>query len=137
MRVSQQESNAKQAMDAMLGTFQNMMTQQSASANLQTRLQDLIKEIASWDALKGDMEKLTVETFTESELDNLIAFYKTSSGQSIASKMGTFATRSAALGQERAMAMMPKIQELSREMSARIAEAARQNATAPKPLPAK
>ena len=141
MRVTQAEANSRQTVDAILANIQTLLNQTRASNSspdvqpiideFQTRSNQLIRQTIAWDAIKGDIERLTVETYTEQELDDLIAFYNTPNGRTIAAKTGTFAAKSAEVGQQRAAAMLPQIQALAQEMTNKMTDAARQRVLAP------
>jgi hypothetical protein len=69
-----------------------------------------------WDNIKEDYINLYVDVFSESELRELIRFYKTPLGQKLIEKTPLLMQRSMRIGQQKMMRVMPEIQAISREM---------------------
>ena len=97
MGVSEEESS-DEAMDAMEGAM------------------DLIMKEISWENLKDDYISIYEETFTEEELRGLITFYKSPVGRSFIEKQPDLMKRTMMISQKQMMELVPKIQELTREM---------------------
>jgi hypothetical protein len=80
------------------------------------KLMDLISQELSWDNLKTDYIALYAETFTADELNGLIAFYESPVGQAYIQKQPELTKRSMALTQGMMLKIMPKMQNLIKEM---------------------
>lgn len=95
--------------------------QQKTAEEFQDKVTQLITETLSWDALKPTYVKLYTETYTESEIDGLLAFYKSPSGQAMVSKTPQLMTQANQVVQQRMMTtMQPKLQALMKEYMGRV-----------------
>jgi len=79
---------------------------------------DMLAQEFSWDKLKEDYITLYAETFTEDEMKGAIAFYKSPAGQAFITKQPEVVRRSMELSQKMMMQIMPKIQAMTKELSA-------------------
>jgi len=66
----------------------------------------------SWNSLKGEFLKLYLETFTQSEVEDLVVFYKTPTGRKSIRLMPEMMAQGAAIGQKRVQANLPELQSL-------------------------
>ena len=75
----------------------------------------------TWTSLKPLFIPIYQETFDQQEVDDLIAFYQTPSGQAFVNKTPLIAQRSSLLMQQQEQILMPKIevavQQLSKEIN--------------------
>ncbi len=69
----------------------------------------LLKKEFTWDLLKADFVKLYVNTFDQSEIDGLLAFYRSPAGQAFVQKMPVVMQGSMEISQARMQALMPKL----------------------------
>lgn len=69
----------------------------------------LLKKEFTWDLLKADFVKLYVNTFDQSEIDGLLAFYRSPAGQAFVQKMPLVMQGSMEISQVRMQALMPKL----------------------------
>ena len=74
-------------------------------------------EALRWDKLKDDYVALYAETFTAEEMKDLIAFYKSPTGQAFTRKQPELTRRTVEMSQKLMMQIMPKIQAMAREMA--------------------
>lgn len=87
------------------------------------KIMDVVASEMKWEKVKNDYIELYAGTLTESELKAAIAFYKTPEGQSFVGKQPELMKRAMELNQKVMMKVMPRIQELTREMKAAPAPA--------------
>jgi hypothetical protein len=80
------------------------------------KIVDLVASELSWEKVKADYISLYSETLTEEELKAAITFYKTPEGQSFISKQPELMKRAMELNQKLMMKIMPRIQEMTRDM---------------------
>lgn len=80
----------------------------------------LIQEELTWEKLKPQMIDLYVKVYTESELKELIVFYKSPIGQKLLAKMPQIMQESMKISQSQMASLLPKIQALSKEMVAEL-----------------
>lgn len=126
-------------MEKMLGD----MTEQSIQAQIQAMpqmaqfadiLREFMKEQMDWKALKPEFVALYVQTFTEPELREVAAFYRTPIGQKMLAKTPELMSRGMALSQRRMQAAMPRMFE---RIQARAAELQKQGKLTPPDAPPK
>lgn len=75
------------------GSFLKMMgldtatpEQQAIGKRAMAAVQKVVEKYLSWEKLKPDYMQIFAETFSEQELDDLIAFYRTPSGRALVEK---------------------------------------------------
>jgi uncharacterized protein len=86
------------------------------AAKASVKMMDEVMKEMSWDSIKDDFVSLYAETFTEEELQGLVAFYKSPAGRAFTKKQPELMKRSMQLTQKRMVQWMPKIQAMSKEM---------------------
>ncbi len=86
---------------------------------LKDTMLEFFDKYMGWKSMKEDMAKIYMNNFTDNELKQLIAFYKTPIGKKAAILVPTLASEGAAISQQRLQKNMP---ELQRMMQARMAE---------------
>lgn len=77
---------------------------------------DLVMKEMSWDKLKGDYISIYADTFTEKELKGAIKFYKSPIGCKFIEKQPELMKRSMQISQKQMAKLMPKIQQLTKDM---------------------
>jgi hypothetical protein len=98
------ETKAPESKKATLETYQA-----KANAALDSSI--------GWEKLKPDMIKLYTANFTEAELKDLIAFYKSPLGVKVQAKMPELAQQSAQLTQGKLEAAVPVVNKLLADMT--------------------
>jgi hypothetical protein len=83
----------------------------------QAKIVAIMKEEFSWDKLKGPFVQIYSETFTQAEIDGLIKFYESSTGQAFVKKQPELMQHTMKVMQERMGPMMQKIQQMTEEMA--------------------
>jgi len=81
----------------------------------------IIKQEMSWEKMKGPMIDIYMKHYTESEIADMVAFYKTETGQSMIKKMPIVMNDTMMMSQSLMKDMMPKIQQLSIELKEKLA----------------
>ena len=87
------------------------------------RLVELLSEELSWEKIEADVIALYVNAFTEKELLELVEFYESPLGQKTVTKMPQIMQASVEMSQAQIKRVLPKIQQLSREMGREISQA--------------
>lgn len=85
----------------------------------------IMKDEMSWERLKPLYIQIYSETFTQEEIDDLLAFYASQTGQAFVEKMPVVMQKTMAHTQAR---MGPMMQRIQAEMKKTIAEVAAANA---------
>ena len=91
--------------------------QPSAVADLQSRMTAEMHEYMSWDKLKPAMIEAYRNTYSEEELDGLLAFFKSPVGQAYIAKSPQIATRSREAAEARVKTLADKFQAMGKEWS--------------------
>lgn len=102
-------------------------TNMPANVSRQTeKMMDMIAGELSWEKMKADYIALYAETFTEQELKDTVAFYKSPAGQAFVKKQPELMKRSMEISQKLMMQIMPKIQAMTEELKQEAMEAGQQ-----------
>lgn len=80
------------------------------------KMMEMFTEELSWNKMKDDYITLYAETFTEQELKDTVAFYKSPAGQAFVKKQPELIKRSMEISQKLMMQIMPKIQAMTEEL---------------------
>jgi hypothetical protein len=92
----------------------SLSTDQSAlTAQYMKEVDGILKQEISWDELYPQIVQSYAESFTEPELDGIIAFYKTPAGQAVLSKTPDMVQKTNTLVTGRIKEMQPKLQALT------------------------
>jgi hypothetical protein len=83
-----------------------------ASDEMQQRLMDIITDRMSWTKNKPTYIRIYSETFSEADIDGILAFYKSPAGQAMIEKMPQLIQKSMAVAQQ----LMPEIQRMMAEI---------------------
>lgn len=86
--------------------------QQKQFGDLQTRIDGLVEQTVGWKAVEPDFLKLYSDTYTEPEVDSILAFYKSPAGQTMLSKSPEVASKSLALTQQRMSTIEPQLRQM-------------------------
>jgi hypothetical protein len=93
------------------------------------KMHDMFKEVLGWDSMERLYLKVYAETFTQSEIDGMTAFYSSPTGHAVIVKLPLAMQNSMSEMQERMRQMAPKIEQLAKETAEEIKA---QGAPAPK-----
>jgi hypothetical protein len=77
----------------------------------------LFNQMLSWDSMESLYMKVYAETFTQSEIDGMTAFYSSPAGHAVIVKMPLAVKNSMAEMQEQ---MIPKLQQMAKETAEQI-----------------
>ena len=80
------------------------------------RLAKVMREEITWASMEPMIVKVYRETFDQTEIDGLIAFYQSPVGQSFVTKMPQVMQRSMEASQAQLQAFMPKLQAAMRDV---------------------
>jgi hypothetical protein len=84
----------------------------------QTKVSKLLSNAFSWEKVKPDFVKLYAETYTDKEMDDILAFYRSPSGQAMVTKGMALMPKTAAISQKRLAEIQPELQKLLKEFAA-------------------
>ena len=89
--------------------------QRAKAQELQSKILDLMKSRMSWENVRPVYVKAYSETFSEEEINGILAFYESPAGRAMQAKMPMFTSKVMALAQTQAKELMPEIQRITRE----------------------
>ena len=102
-----EQTKAPESKKALLETYQ-------AKANA------ALDQAIGWNKLKPDMVKLYTTNFSESELKDLVAFYKSPLGKKVLEKMPQLTQQSAQMTQAKLESAVPVVNKLLADMTAEL-----------------
>ena len=111
--IDERESNLKHWKEEET----NRKKKEKELAVFQDKVAAVIAEVFAWEKLKPAYVKLYAEEFSDEELDGIIAFYKSPSGQAMVSKTPSLMTKATTVVQARMAEAQPQLQKLMREFS--------------------
>ena len=88
--------------------------QQAQARQARAALMDAIKARMSWERLRPQYVKLYAETFTDQEIDGMLAFYESPVGHSVLQKMPLLMQKSMSLGMAQLADVVPELQRLNK-----------------------
>src|SRR5579862_7328290 len=94
-----------------LGNQELTPEQQQAIEARRKTVSGMVKDLLSWDSMESLYLKVYSETFTQSEIDGMLEFYTTATGQAVIAKLPLALKNTMAEMQERMRQMMPKLQQ--------------------------
>jgi hypothetical protein len=115
-------------MDAAMETSMRQAMEGQALSDAQRKLVDemrgemiaLLKAEMAWNKMEPGMLEVYRTSFTQSEVDGMLAFYRSDAGKAVVAKMPLVLQNSMKLAQERLGAVMPQVQALQQEYLAKI-----------------
>ena len=87
-----------------------------------TKMFTIMKEEMNWQKMKAPTIEIYAKHFSEQEIKDMVAFYKTESGQSMVKKLPAVMTDSMMMGQNMMKSFFPKMQKMSQELKAELAK---------------
>ncbi len=117
------QSGIDQTMDQMKGVLQQIYgtslppDQVKNVEELQGRIGKILVDTLSWEKLKPVYIKIYADAYTERQIDDLVAFFKTPTGQAMVDKGPALAEKGGQAAQQRLSAVMPAIQKLMKDFA--------------------
>lgn len=87
-------------------------------------LQEFADKYVTWDVMGPQLTATYAQIFTESELKDLIAFYKSPTGQKLASQQATLAARGQAIGLQAVQAHQGELADMIRKQQTGVTQPA-------------
>lgn len=110
---SYMKASMQQALDGMHVSATPKM--QQAMDDYSRKASQIFKEEMSWDKMEPLFVDVYKKSFSQSDVDGMIQFYKTPAGQSVVKKMPLVMQNSMQVMQQRMSTVMPKIMQLTEE----------------------
>jgi uncharacterized protein len=80
----------------------------------------LMKDELSWKKMEPMILDVYSRNFTEKEIDDMLAFYRTETGKSVIKKLPAVMQESMQISNQLLQPVLPKIQKISQELSAEL-----------------
>jgi uncharacterized protein len=107
-------------MTQLLGDRKLTPEEQQRMQEVRTKLTAIMREELSWEFMEAMMMDVYTKTFSQEEVDGMLAFYASPAGRSVITKMPIAMERSMQFMQERMSTMIPRLQQLQKEMVAQV-----------------
>lgn len=105
--------------DQIAAAFDLQVQNNPAMAQMRPVMEQFLNKYLTWDAIGPQVTALYAQMFTESELKDMIAFYKSPTGQKIASQTATLGAKSEAIGLQVVQAHQQELVDLIRQQAAK------------------
>ena len=86
--------------------------------DLMVRVSQFLRETLDWQTMEPQYVDLYATTYTEEDIDGLLVFYRSPTGQAMVAKQPEILAKSQAIAQTRMQAAMPKLMQLILQASA-------------------
>ncbi|WP_412972158.1 DUF2059 domain-containing protein [Glaciecola sp. MF2-115] len=102
---------------------QDMSAEESAvHKDYLAKLSDLFKAELSFEIMREEFKRIYRQNFTEQEIEEILAFYRSPAGQSVLRTMPVVMQESMQVAQRAAQNLMPKVQALVEQRSKALRE---------------
>jgi len=95
--------------------------QKKLSQEFTDKAMKVVNDNAGWTALEPDYVKLYASTYSEEEIDGILAFYKSPVGQTMLAKTPELSTGGMKIMHDRMMVFQPKVRALQEEYIKQLA----------------
>jgi hypothetical protein len=120
----------QQITESMPGADTATPEQKKQITDFQQRVMDTVNQKIGWKALEPDFIGLYASTYTEEELDGIVAFYKSPVGQKMIEKTPELTAKSTQITQQKMTELQPQLSQMVRDFMKQMA------ASMGKPAPA-
>lgn len=131
----------QQITESMPGADVATPEQKKQIADFQQKVMDVVNQKIGWKALEPDFINLYASTYTEEELDGIVAFYKSPIGQKMIEKTPELTTKSTQITQQKMTELQPQlsqmVQDFMKQMAASMNKSAPAQSSPAAPPPAK
>lgn len=111
MRKSAEQATAGQPLDA---GEQKIIDAQTVKMN------ELLKQVLSWDSIEPMYVDLYSRNFTQQEVNDMLAFYRSPSGQGMVAKMPALLAQAVQLVQAKLAIQAPQIRKISQDTTQQL-----------------
>ena len=128
LTLTNSEQMMNQMLDQMSAMMKNAAAQQAAKQNLtpeQQQIRDnfnakiarIIQQSLSMDSIRPIIIQVYDETYTEDEIDGILAFYRSPAGKAFLAKTPQLMTKTVTLMQQQMAAVQPQLEQATRELA--------------------
>jgi hypothetical protein len=131
------KKQVQQITESMPGAAQATPEQKKQIVDFQQRVMDTVNGKIGWKALEPDFINLYATTYTEEELDGIVAFYKSPVGQRMIEKTPELTTKSTQITQQKMSELQPVLNQMVQDFMKQMAASTGKPAPAQPAPPAK
>jgi uncharacterized protein len=132
MKISNvSQSYAQQLDDAVGASIQQALANEPLNDRQRQILEDsghkivrMVSDEMNWAALEPQMLGVYRSTFTQSEVDGMLRFYRSPTGQAVVDKLPATMQQMTQLAQQRFQALLPRIKQVQSDTLAQVRAAA-------------
>ena len=124
------KSQVQQIVQAMPGTGDATPDQKKQITDFQQRVLTLVNDKLGWKALEPDFITLYASTYTEDELDGILAFYRSPVGQKMVEKTPELTAKSTELTRQKMREVQPQVNQMVEDFMKSMASATVKSAPA-------
>lgn len=117
------KSQVQQIVQSMPGSDEATPEQKKQIADFQQRVLGLVNDKLGWKALEPDFISLYASTYTEEELDGILAFYKSPVGQKMIDKTPELTAKSTEITQQKMREVQPQLNQMVQDFMKSMAAA--------------
>jgi len=122
--MAQVDSVMQNSMQQALAGEHLTADQQKILQHMRAKTAALLKDMLKWGTLEPTMIEVYRKSFTQHELDGMLAFYRSEAGQAVIAKLPTVMQQTMQAMQVRINELMPKLQQLQQDTVAQLRAAA-------------
>jgi hypothetical protein len=121
------DASEAQMDSVMRATMQQALKGQTVTPDIQESLDDmrgkmiaLMRQEMRWDVLEPKFLDIYKQSFSQAEVDGMLAFYKSETGRAVIAKMPVVMQHTMQMMQQMMLALMPKLQAVQKETMAEV-----------------
>jgi hypothetical protein len=140
--LAQVDTMMRSSMRQALHGEQLNAEEQQIMEDMSSELASLVRHEVSWESMRPVMVEVYRNTFSQHEVDDMLKFYRSPSGQAVVAKLPAATQQATQTMQQHVSTLMPKIMQLQRDTVAalkraqeRAASSSAQSASPPQPSP--
>ena len=118
--TGQLDAVMRDSMSQALGDTQLTDEQRKILDDMRQRFVAVMQAEMSWERYEPLMMQVYRQTFTQPEVDGMLAFYRTDAGRAVIAKMPAVMQNSMQLAQQQMAQAIPKLQEIMQESAAKL-----------------
>jgi hypothetical protein len=126
--MKEQLSNLQERINGMAKQQSGQGSLTPAQTTLTTaylkQVQDLTTDEVGWEKLRPAVVQSYADTFTDADLDGIIAFYKTPAGNALLTKSPEIANKTMGMVQDKIKELQPKLGQITEEYAKNMQAAA-------------
>lgn len=134
--MRQMDANLGSMMKQATGARQLSEREQQIADDAHAKIQALLRQQLQWENFEPMMIRVYQNTFSQKDVDGMIAFYKTPTGQAVIAKMPLVVQQTMQTMQQRTASLLPQIQQIQKDMAAQMKEARESQSAPAAPQPA-